>query len=132
MHPFFGETMLRHNERELARRVARAGVTRKAAAAPRRRVEESVTLRLARPHDAAGLLRLAQLDSRPGPEGSYVIAEVEGEIVAALPLPSGEVVADPFRVTAHLVPLLELKAKQLTDARSRRIRVALGFGSRYA
>ena len=91
-----------------------------------------MTLRLARPHDAAALLRLTRLDSRPEPQGSYVIAEIDGEIVAALQLPSGELVADPFRPTAHLVPLLELRAEQLTRSRLRRARFGLRLGSRYA
>jgi len=133
MHPFFAETMLRDNERELARRAARVRVTRvETAAPPRNRTGDPVTLRLARPHDAAALLRLTRLDSRPEPQGSYIIAEIDGEIVAAMQLPSGELVADPFRPTAHLVPLLELRAEQLTRSRLRRARFGLKLGSRYA
>src|SRR5690348_12410584 len=123
MHPFFGETMIRDNGRDLARRLDRAHVVREAAAR-RTRTEEPVTLRLARPHDAAALLRLTQLEQRPEPQGSYLVAEIGGELVAALPLPHGEPLGDPFRPTAQLVPLLELRAKQLDRSRSRRLPVA--------
>ena len=116
--------MIRANERELARRVERSHAVRETAV-PRGRGHERVTLRLARPQDAAALLRLAQLESRPEPEGSYVVAEVDGEVVAALPLGAGTPLGDPFRATAHLVPLLELRAKQLARARRRRPAIAL-------
>ena len=43
-------------------------------------------------------------------------AEIDGKVVAALPLRGGKVMADPFRPTAHLIPLLELRAKQLATA----------------
>jgi hypothetical protein len=42
------------------------------------------------------------------------VAEVSGSIVAALPLAGGKPLADPFRPTAHLLPLLRLRADQLT------------------
>jgi hypothetical protein len=122
MHPLFAETIIRANERELERRLGRTQ-TASGVARPHRRREEPVTLRLARPDDAAALLRLTQLDCRPEPRGSYVLAEIDGEIVAALSLEAGELVGNPFRATAHLRPLLELRAKQL--ARRRRHRVAL-------
>ena len=124
MHPFFSETMIRAHERELDRygRTAHTlrGARRKAAGQ-----EPSVTIRLARPQDGEALARLAQLESRPAPEGAWVVAEVEGSLVAALPVAGGEPLADPFRRTAHLVPLLELRAKQLTSAPRRRKPVAL-------
>ena len=40
-----------------------------------------------------------------------LLAEVEGDIPAALELETGTVYANPFRRTAHLVALLELHAK---------------------
>jgi hypothetical protein len=66
----------------------------------------SITLRLAVPEDDAALVRLAQLDSQALPAGPYVIAEREGRIDAALSLPTGCVIADPFRRTAELCELL--------------------------
>ena len=41
------------------------------------------------------------------------MAEVNGELVASLPLLGGEPLADPFRATAHLVPLMRLRPSQL-------------------
>jgi hypothetical protein len=122
MHPFFHETMVRANERELERRVR----------APRLRWEtpppaapgEPVTLRLARPQDEEALRRLSALEGRPDPAGPHVVAEIGGDVVAALPLGPGRPMGDPFRPTDHLVPLLELRAKQLTAAPSHRRPVA--------
>nr|MDQ4041999.1 hypothetical protein [Actinomycetota bacterium] len=71
---------------------------------------ESVTIRRSRPSDEARLRRVAALDSRPAPAGPALVAEVDGEIVAAVPLDGGPPVADPFRPTADLVALLELRA----------------------
>jgi hypothetical protein len=76
-------------------------------------------LRLCSVHDDDALARLAQLEGRPEPQGRHVVAEVRGFVVAALPLGPGSVIADPFRPTAHLIPLLELRAKQLTSDRAR-------------
>lgn len=75
---------------------------------------EPVVLRLCRVTDDPQLEALASFDGSQIVPGRYVIAEVEGQIVAALPLGGGELVSDPFRRTAHLVPLLRLRAEQLT------------------
>jgi hypothetical protein len=73
-----------------------------------------VTVRLARESDTARLFSLAALDSAPAPQGGeYLIAETEAQIVAALPLGGGLPIADPFRRTAALVQMLELRADQL-------------------
>ena len=68
--------------------------------------------------DDPALERLAQLESRELPGGRFVVAEVDGELVAAVPLAGGAPFADPFRKTAHLLPLLRARARQL-DARHR-------------
>jgi hypothetical protein len=72
-----------------------------------------VTVRLARPSDSRSLLSLAALDSAPAPRGEVLVAESEARIVAALPLGGGRPIADPFRRTAALVQMLELRADQL-------------------
>jgi hypothetical protein len=69
-----------------------------------------VTLRLAALPDAPALERLAGLDSRPLRPGPHLIAEREGRIDAALSLSTGELIADPFRRTAELRPLLQAHA----------------------
>ena len=60
---------------------------------------------------SVSIARLAALDSKPAPRGHVLLAEVEGDIPAALELETGTVYANPFRRTAHLVALLELHAK---------------------
>jgi hypothetical protein len=65
-----------------------------------------VTIRIAREADGPAVHRLAQLDSRPVPEGDVLVAEVSGELRAALPLGGGEPIGDPFRPTAALTALL--------------------------
>jgi hypothetical protein len=77
-------------------------------------------LRLSSVHDDEVLARLAVLEGRRAPSGQHVLAEVRGVVVAALPLGPGPALADPFRPTAHLIPLLELRARQLADDRPRR------------
>ncbi len=76
-----------------------------------------LTIRMSQPGDAAALRRLADLDSRRQVEsGAHVLAECQGELVAALPLASGAAIADPFRPTADVVRVLELRARQLRAA----------------
>jgi hypothetical protein len=112
MHPFISETMVRTRERELDR-ATRDVYRRQARPLVRRPTRESVLLRMTTIGDAEAIGRLAALESVPEPDCRCVVAEVDGTVVAALPLRGGKVIADPFRPTAHLVPLLELRAKQL-------------------
>jgi hypothetical protein len=65
-----------------------------------------ITLRLAGPEDDPAIKRLAQLDSAAVPAGPHLVAERQGRIDAALSLPTGAVIADPFRRTAELCELL--------------------------
>jgi hypothetical protein len=82
---------------------------------------ETLTIRLAVSDDAAALSRLAQLDSAPspGPE-PMLVAEVGGELRAALPLDGGPAIADPFQPTAELVAILAERARQLAPPPPRR------------
>jgi hypothetical protein len=69
------------------------------------------TIRNACPDDAAALRRLAALDSQRPLSGRVLIAEVGGELWAAASLEStARVIADPFRMTATLVAVLEQHA----------------------
>lgn len=112
--------MLRDNARSLEQKTRTAFIRRHHPPAADT-AAESVTLRLARIHDGDDLDRLAQLEGRPTPPGPHVVAEVGGTIVAALSLDPGPPLADPFRPTAHLIPLLELRVKQLAHDRPRRL-----------
>jgi hypothetical protein len=68
-------------------------------------------MRAAQPADDRALARLAALDSKPVPRGDVLVAEIDGSIPAAVELATGTVYANPFRRTAHLVSLLELRAR---------------------
>ena len=76
-------------------------------------ISQSITLRAVRQEDDEKLARLAELDSARLPARPVLVAEVEGELCAALSLSDDSVVADPFRPTAGLVYLLRARAKQL-------------------
>ncbi|HWE09088.1 MAG TPA: hypothetical protein VG325_07025 [Solirubrobacteraceae bacterium] len=80
------------------------------------------TIRFAYPDDAAALKHLAALDSQPIPAGPLVVAEVAGELWAAVSL-TGEpqAIADPFHHTAELVSLLQARASRLTRQGRHRI-----------
>jgi hypothetical protein len=73
-----------------------------------------VTLRAARPDDAADLARLAALDSRRLPAGPLLLAEQDGILRAALALRTGDAIADPFAPTEHLLALLRRHATHRT------------------
>src|SRR5262245_36015977 len=79
---------------------------------PHQRLERPFLIRPSRAGDEAALERLAQLDSRRLPEGSFLLAEIHGEIVAAAPLDvDEEPLGDPFRPTASIRQLLRLQAR---------------------
>jgi hypothetical protein len=74
-----------------------------------------LTLRPATGEDDEALARLAALYDRPLPDGQLLLAEVDGELQAALTLTGGQELMQPYLPTAALVELLALRAKQLRD-----------------
>ena len=72
-----------------------------------------LTIRRAGADDEESLVRLAGLDSKHVPPGTFLIAEVDGEHRAAVAIESGEVLADPFHHTAHLADMLRRRAARL-------------------
>jgi hypothetical protein len=72
----------------------------------------TIAIRLASDADHANLLKLAALDSAPPPHGPVLVADLDGEIVAAHQLDRARSIADPFRPTAEMRELLELAARQ--------------------
>lgn len=86
-----------------------------------------VTLRFGFPDDANALARLAALDSSRPPAQPVLLAEIAGELRAALSLSDGAVVADPFHPTIALIELLQERARQLTSSRPRRSRLRSWF-----
>jgi hypothetical protein len=87
--------------------------------APRRAAVEAVVADVTvrrldeRPSDRAALSYLADLDSRKPLTGEVLGAELDGALVAAISLTTGEVIADPFVRTDHIRSLLVLRASQL-------------------
>ena len=71
---------------------------------------DPIVIRSAYPDDAPALARLAQLDAKRLPADSYLVAEVDGELKAALGLDSRATASDPFHPSAPLVRLLHLHA----------------------
>ena len=65
----------------------------------------SVTIKLSTEADRERIRRLAELDSKPAPDGDVLVAEVNGRLVAAMGMDGG-VVADPFERTASVVKVL--------------------------
>ncbi len=65
-----------------------------------------ITIRPAYADDEPALRRLAALDCKRPPRGPLLLAEVDGELRAAVALDDLTVIADPFHLTADLVALL--------------------------
>jgi hypothetical protein len=80
----------------------------------------SMTIRYASDRDAADLARLAALDSSRVPDGALLVAEIDGELWAAVAIGRGEAIADPFRPSGPVVELLRARARQLVGDAPRR------------
>jgi hypothetical protein len=109
MNPFLSKEMAQQHIGDL-RRVAR--VNRVPDDYPELG-DDGLTVRAATARDGEAVRLLAALEGVPMPRGLVLVAEVGGNVLAALPLDGGRALADPFRRTQHLVALLELRAKQL-------------------
>jgi hypothetical protein len=83
---------------------------------------EAILLRVAEPRDAAGLRRLAERDCAPVPNAPVLVAEADGELVAAISLRDRGSIGDPFRHTNAILELLDLRAGQLATRGGRRRR----------
>ena len=95
------------------RRPARArGHRRSGPQAERANPERAVTLRHYLAEDHGPLARLAALDSSKPPPQPLVVAEVGGELRAAVSLGDGSLVADPFHLTQGVAELLRAYARQ--------------------
>src|SRR4051794_32844093 len=84
-----------------------------------------ITIRRAHPEEP-GVLRVAALDSARVPRSPLLVAEIDGEIRAALSLDDGSSVADPFHSSLDLVDLLRARA-DASSRESRRSRLTLSF-----
>lgn len=77
--------------------------------------EDAVLVRRATARDAARIRTLSLLDDRRLTDGPFLVAELTGEVVAAMSLASGQVVADPFRRTRDAEDLLRMRARQIAE-----------------
>lgn len=77
--------------------------------------DQVVTTRLSLGDGADGesVRRLAALADSPVPEGPVVIADVDGESVAAVGLKAGEAVADPARSSSSILTFLRLRRLEI-------------------
>ena len=71
-------------------------------------LDPTVVIRAARGSDGDILEQLARLDSQRPLNGDVLLAEQDGELVAALA--GDRVIADPFRPTADVITLLRIRA----------------------
>jgi hypothetical protein len=71
--------------------------------------DKTLTIRRADSSDTGALVRLAALDSASPPTGEALLAEVGGELWAAVEIDSGTAIADPFRPSGEVVDLLLLQ-----------------------
>ena len=122
----FSATLAHEREIEIRRNGRLAGLRRARRAIGAAPDTTNVTIRVATSADRDALERLAQLDSRSAPTGYVLIAEVAGELRAAVPVDGGEPVADPFHPTAALTSLLALRARQLRAGELEPARTAAG------
>ena len=80
-----------------------------------------VVIRPAASTDAKAIARLAEASERRMPAGPVIVAEVEHQVVAALPLEDRHVLSDLMRPTGDVVQLLELRSEQLRAARLEKV-----------
>lgn len=79
-----------------------------------------ITIRSAYADDETAIKRLAALDSAERlPTGPLLLAEVDGELLAALSLHDGSSIADPFHPTLHILSLLRVHAAAMAKRPSR-------------
>jgi hypothetical protein len=75
--------------------------------------ETTITLRLSDRADEPAIERLGRLSERPIPSDRSLVAEVDGQVWAVLPLSGGDPFADPFLPALEVKELLSLRAAQL-------------------
>ncbi len=71
-----------------------------------------ISIRRSTHADGPALERLAALDSGRLADSPYLLAEADGEVIAAMPLGGGAPLADPFRPTAGIVAFLQMRATE--------------------
>jgi hypothetical protein len=113
MNPFLSKELATEHIRDLHDAARGTRIRVRKDTKPARDVTSRITVRRFAERDIDSVRLLAALDSKPMPTGGVLVAEQDGEVVAALPLDSGQALADPFKPTAHLVALLKVRAAQI-------------------
>jgi hypothetical protein len=85
--------------------------------------DATLTIRSATPADADELAHLAELDSSYAPTGNVMVAEVGGEIWAALSLDDSHAITDPFHPSAEALLMVAERARAFKRERRRYRRV---------
>ena len=75
-----------------------------------------ITIRRAHPEEP-GVLRIATLDSTRVPAAPLLVAEVNGQVRAAVSIEDGRAIADPFHPTSDLLELLRTHAAVTRSAK---------------
>jgi hypothetical protein len=78
-----------------------------------------LTIRRARPADAAAIADLAALDSARPLTGERLVAALDGRLAAAVSLHDGRTIADPFVPSAEAVDALRLYTAGARSAAAR-------------
>jgi hypothetical protein len=74
---------------------------------------DAMTIRAATSADTDAVRRLAASTSRPRPRGPLLVAEHDGDMLAAIAVSSGAVITDPGRPAADVVRDLRRRRYQL-------------------
>jgi hypothetical protein len=120
VNPFLSNELAGERIRDIRDEADRTGRGRAGKSAEKRDRLVGVTVRRFADRDINAIRWLAALDDKPIPIGGVLVAEVRGQLVAALPLDGGEALADPFTPTADIVALLRLRARQLRKSSRQR------------
>lgn len=79
---------------------------------------DAITIRQSTAADARRIRRLAELDSAEAPDGDVLLAEIDGQLVAAID-DEGHALADPFVPSADVVEVLHRVVRRPRRWRSR-------------
>src|SRR4051794_37231164 len=78
-----------------------------------------ISIRRLTDDDAEGVNRVAGRDSAARPSGELLGAEIDGRLIAAISIATGETVADPFTRTDAARSMLLMRAAQLREHHGR-------------
>jgi hypothetical protein len=81
--------------------------------------QDTIEIRMLGLGDGAAIRRLAEVDTTSAPPAPLLGGIVDGRLLAAHSLATGQSIADPFRRTEEIRSLLSERAAQLRGGRSR-------------